>query len=78
MEKQIKINGFNSENACVYFNHLGISNAKFNVRISWNNLTLYETTMELANNNSIEYYVGFNKTAEEYLDYIDVCFSNNS
>ena len=60
MEKQIKINGFNSDNACVYFNHLGNSDSEFNVRISWNNLTLYETTMGLANDSSVEYYVGFN------------------
>lgn len=77
MEKQIKINGFNSDNACVYFNHLGNSDSEFNVRISWNNLTLYETTMGLANDSSVEYYVGFNNVIEKYLDYIDVCFFND-
>jgi len=77
MEKQIKINGFNSENACVYFNHLGSLISEYKIRIFWNGLTLYETTMSLLNNDSVEYYVGFNKEFEKYLDYIDVSFSNN-
>ena len=78
MEKQIKINGFNSETTCIYFNHLGELTSNYRVIISWNGLTLYEDNMFLVNDSSIQYYIGFNKTVEKYLDYIDIAFLNDS
>lgn len=78
IEKQIRINGFGSDDACVRFNHLGQHEKKYNVRISWKNLTIYETDMNLTNNDTIGYYVGFNKSIKDTIDNFDITFTTDS
>lgn len=74
MENQFKINGYNIESSCLNFSHLGEYDSEYLVRLSWNELTLYQTAMNLAADKNIGYYICFNKDFQEYIDYVNITF----
>jgi len=77
-ENFIKILNFDNDSNTVYFQNTGIERLGVTVILSWNNLTLYHTIMNLANDHYVTYYVGSNNTNVGQINHLEIKFLHDN
>lgn len=78
MEKLILIDRFDSNTGKLYFKHLGNREQTYKVIMSNRNLTLYYTELLIGVNKDMTYFVGFDNSIIEFIDYVDVTFQSEN